>query len=162
MTFLQIYLNPSFDGIGWIRATGRIGGRHLRDLMKKSLKHQPLEMVQGAGGTFVTMADLSRAMASAISNPVGFGQVYNVGSLFLTWEEIGKMILSLTNSNSAIQLIPSDQWRGPSFLNEVWDLSGDKAGHELGYKPRDSAERMRSSFREALRNCVAQVKKEGL
>lgn len=139
-----------------------IGGRHLRDLIKKSLKHQPLEMVQGAGGTFVTMADLARTMASAISNPAASGQVYNVGSLFLTWEEIGKMIVRFTDSTSAIQLILSDQWQGRAFLNEVWDLSWDKAERELGYKPKDSAERMRSSFMEALRNCVAQVKKEGL
>jgi nucleoside-diphosphate-sugar epimerase len=130
--------------------------------MKKSLKNQPLEMVQGAGGTFVTMADLARAMASAISNPAASGQVYNVGSLFLTWEEIGKMIVRLTGSTSGIQLIPPDRWEGPAFLNEVWDLSWDKAERDLGYKPKDSAERMRSSFMEALRNCVAQVKKEGL
>jgi nucleoside-diphosphate-sugar epimerase len=139
-----------------------IGGRHLRDLMKKSLKHQPLEMVQGAGGTFVTMADLSRAMTFATSNPAGSGQVYNVGSLFLTWEEIGKMMVRLTDSSSIIQLIPSDRWQGPAFLNEVWDLSSDKAERELGFKPKDSPERMRSSFMEALRTCVAQVKKEGL
>jgi len=138
-----------------------IGGRHLKDLMKKSLKHQPLEMVQGAGGTFLTMADLCRAMTSAIANPAASGQIYNLGSLFLTWEEIGKMIGRLTGSTSGIQLIPSDWWQGPAFLNEVWDLSWDKAERELGYKPRDSAERMRSSFMEALRNCIAQVKKEG-
>jgi nucleoside-diphosphate-sugar epimerase len=138
-----------------------IGGRHLRDLIKKSLKHQPLEMVQGAGGTFVTMADLSRAMTSAIANPAASGQVYNVGSLFLTWEEIGKMIVRLTDSNSAIQLIPSDRWKGPAFLNEVWDLNWDKAEGELGFKLKDSAERMRSLFMEALQNCVDQVKNEG-
>ena len=139
-----------------------IGGRHLRDLMKKSLKHQPLEMVQGAGRTFVTLADLSRAMASAIANLAASGQVYNLGSLFLTWEEIGEMIVRLTDSTSPTRLIPSDEWQGPAFLNEVWDLSWHKAERELGYKPMDSAERMRSSFMEALRNCVAQVKKEGL
>jgi len=138
-----------------------IGGRHLRDLLKKSLQHQPLEMVQGAGGTFVTMADLSRAMTSAIANPAASGQVYNVGSLFLTWEEIGKMIVRLTDSNSAIQLIPSDRWKGPAFLNEVWDLNWDKAEGELGFKLKDSTERMRSLFMEALQNCVDQVKNEG-
>ncbi len=137
-----------------------IGGRHLRDLIKKSSKHQPLEMVQGAGGTFVTMADLARAMAFATSNPAASGQVYNVGSLFLTWEEIGKMIISLTNSTSPTQLIPSDRWQGPAFLNEVWDLSWDKAERDLGYKPKDSTERMRSSFMKALRDCVSRVKEE--
>jgi len=32
---------------------------------------------------------------------------------------------------------------------------------ELGFKLKNSAERMRSLFMEALQNCVDQVKKEG-
>ena len=146
----------------WWAFGDNIGGRHLRDLIRKSLKNKTLEMVRGAGGSFVTMTDLSRAMIAAITNPAASGQIYNLGSLFLTWEEIGKKILELTESTSVIQLIPSEQWQGPAFLNEVWDLSWDKVAHDLGYKPKDSAEGMRSSFMEALRTCVAQVKKEGL
>lgn len=83
-------------------------------------------MVRGAGGAFVTIADLARVMMSAIANPAASEQVYNMGSLFLTWEEIGAMIVRLTNSTSAIHFIPSDQWRGAAFLNEVWDLAGIK------------------------------------
>ena len=128
----------------WWAFGDNIGGRHLRDLIKKSMKHQPLEMVRGAGGAFVTMADLGIAINSAIAKPAASGQIYNVGSLFLTWEEIGTMIVRLTNSTSATHFIPSDQWQGPAFLNEVWDLSWDKAERELGYKPKDSAERARS------------------
>jgi UDP-glucose 4-epimerase len=145
----------------WWAFGDNMGGRHLRDLIRKSLKHQPLEMVRGAGGAFVTMTDLGIAMISAIGNPSASGQVYNVGSLFLTWEEIGAMIVRLTNSTSAIHFIPSDQWQGPAFLNEVWDLSWDKARDELGYRPKDSAEKARSLFMEALKTCVEQVKKEG-
>jgi UDP-glucose 4-epimerase len=144
----------------WWAFGDNIGGRHLRDLIRKSLKNQPLEMVRGAGGSFITMTDLSRAMISAITNPAASGQIYNLGSLFLTWEEIGKKIVELTDSTSAIQLIPSAKWQGPAFLNEVWDLSWDKAKRELSYEPRDSPERMISFFMEALKNCVAQAKKE--
>lgn len=118
-------------------------------------------MVHGAGGAFVPIADLGVVINSAIANPAASGQVYNVGSLFLTWEEIGAMIVRLTKSTSAIHFIPSDQWLGPAFLNEVWDLSWDKAERELGYRPKDSAERARLLFVEALRACVGQVKKEG-
>jgi len=145
----------------WWAFGENIGGRHLRDLIRKSLNHQPLEMVRGAGGAFVTMADLGRAVASAIAAPTASGQVYNVGSLFLTWEEIGTMIMNLTRSDSAIQLVPPDQWKGPAFLNEVWDLSTDKAKHDLGYEPKDSAEEIRSLFVEALRTCIDQVLSEG-
>ncbi len=45
----------------WWAFGDTIGGRHLRDLIRKSLKHEPLEMVGGAGGAFVTMADLGTA-----------------------------------------------------------------------------------------------------
>ena len=137
-----------------------IGGRHLRDLIKKSLKHQPLEMVRGAGGAFLTMGDLGRVVLSAIGKSASSGQVYNVGSLFLTWEEIGRMMVNLTHSISTLQFIPSDQWQGPAFLNEIWDLSWDKAKRELEYKPKDSAEQMRSLFSQALQDCIAQVEKE--
>jgi nucleoside-diphosphate-sugar epimerase len=145
----------------WWAFGDSIGGRHLRDLIKKALNHQSIEMVRGAGGTFVTMADLGRAINSAIANLAASGQVYNVGSLFLMWEEIGAMIVRLTKSTSAIHFIPSDQWQGPAFLNEVWDLNWDKAERELGYRPKVSAERARSIFMEALTACVEQVKKEG-
>jgi nucleoside-diphosphate-sugar epimerase len=74
----------------------------LRDLIRKSLNHQPLEMVRGAGGAFLTMADLGGAMRSAVQKSASSGQVYNLGSIFLTWEEIGRMMV-----NSRIQLPPS-------------------------------------------------------
>jgi len=145
----------------WWAFGENIGGRHLRDLIRKSLNRQPLEMVRGAGGTFVTMTDLGRAITSAIARSTASGQIYNLGSLFLTWEEIGSMIVDLTHSNSIIRLIPSDQWKGPAFLNEVWDLSWDKAKHELAYEPQYSTEKIRSLFVEALRNCITQVLREG-
>ena len=142
----------------WWAFGDNIGGRHLRELIRKSMKRQPLEMVRGAGGAFVTMADLGMAINSAVANPAASGQVYNAGSLFLTWEEIAAMIVRLTKSTSAIHFIPSDRWQGPAFLNEAWDLSWDKARDELGYRPRDSAERARSLFLEALKTCLEQVK----
>jgi nucleoside-diphosphate-sugar epimerase len=145
----------------WWAFGDSIGGRHLRELVKKSLKDEPLKMVQGAGGTFVTMADLGNIIIRAMEKTATPGQIYNVGSLFLKWEEIGEMIVQLTQSNSAIQLIPSEEWKGPAFLNEVWDLSWDKAKRELDYEPEASAEKMRSLFSDALQNCIAQVVKEG-
>ena len=144
----------------WWAFGEKIGGRHLRDLIKKAMNHQTIEMVQGAGGTFLTMSDLGRAIGCAIGNPAASGQVYNVGSLFLTWEEIGARIIDLTRSTSSIHLIHSDQWKGPAFLNEVWDLSWEKAKREIGFDPLESPEQMQLLFSQALRDCIAQVKKE--
>jgi hypothetical protein len=71
------------------------------------------------------------------------------------------MIVNLTDSKSSVQLVPSDQWKGPGFLNEVWDLSWDKAKQDLGFEPQHPTENIRSLFVEALRSCIAQVSKEG-
>ena len=142
----------------WWAFGDTIGGRHLRDLVKKALNHRPLEMVRGAGGAFLTMADLAEAMVLAMGKPAAPGQTYNLGSLFMTWQEIGEMILRLTQSKSTLQFIPTDQWKGPAFLNEVWDLSWEKAERELGYKTTESPEGMRSQFIKALEGCVNQVK----
>ncbi|MCG0277703.1 MAG: NAD(P)-dependent oxidoreductase [Thermanaeromonas sp.] len=144
----------------WWAFGEQIGGRHLRNLIKRALENQPLEMVSGAGGTFVTMADLAEAMRLAMGNPRAAGQIYNVGSLFLTWEEIGAMIIDLTGSRSSVKLIPSDQWEGPAFLNEVWDLSWDKAARELGYRPQRTAAETRAMFIQALKNTIERVKQE--
>ena len=119
-------------------------------------------MVHGAGGAFVTMSDLGSAIISAITKPAPSGKVYNVGSLFLTWQEIGEMIIHLTQSTSTLQLVPSNQWKGPAFLNEVWDLSWEKAKEDLGYDPGHSREANRSHFTNALQKCIDEVKEEQL
>ncbi len=137
-----------------------IGGRHLRDLIKKALANQPLEMVQGAGGAFLTMSDLGSAVLQTLADLSGAGKIYNLGSLFLTWPEIGETILQFTRSTSTINFIPSEKWQGPAFLNEIWDLSWEKAEREIGFRPRSSADRMRSQFSAALKNCIDQVRNQ--
>ncbi len=146
----------------WWAFGDSIGGSHLRDLIRKAINNQPLELVRGAGGAFITMADLESAITLAASRPVASGQIYNLGSFFLTWEEIVKIIVHLTNSNSPVQFIPSEQWRGPTFLSEVWDLDWSKATTELGFRPTASAEMMLSLFTEAMKNCIANVQKDAI
>ncbi len=144
----------------WWAFGATIGGSNLRDLIRKAANNQPLEMVQGAGGAFLTMADLGRAILLAASKPAAAGRIYNVGSLFLSWKEIGDIIIGLTGSSSVIKPISSEQWRGAAFLNEVWDLDWSKAREELGYEPAESVETMKASFIEALKSCVVQVRSE--
>jgi len=144
----------------WWAYGATIGGSNLRDLVRKAIRNQPLEMVPDAGGAFLTMADLARAVELAMSSPAAAGRIYNVGSLFMTWKEIGEIIVSLTGSKSEVRRIPSGDWRGPAFLNEVWDLDWSLASRELGYEPAEPAEAMKAAFRAALAGCVAQVRGE--
>jgi len=144
----------------WWAFGATIGGSNLRDLIRKAVHNQPLEMVPGAGGAFLTMADLDRAILLSMSNPAAAGQAYHLGSLFLSWKEIADIIIGLTGSTSVIKPVSSEQWRGAAFLNEVWDLDWGKAKQELGYEPADSTQTMKDSFIEALKSCVAQVRRE--
>ena len=142
----------------WWAFGDTIGGSHLRDLIGKALKGEPLEMVRGAGGAFLTMADLASALLPAISTPAAEGRVYNLGSIFLPWDAIGEMIIRLTGSNSPVSFIPTGEWKGPAFLNEVWDLDWSKAARELGFKPLVSPENLVGQFSAALETCIAGVK----
>jgi nucleoside-diphosphate-sugar epimerase len=137
-----------------------IGGRHLRELIGRILRHQPVELVRGAGGAFLSMGDLGKAVKMAMANPVASGQIYNLGSFFLTWQEIAARVIALAGSKSNLQFIPSEQWEGPAFLNEVWDLSWEKAEKNLQYEPTDPTTAIESQFVNALRDCLDRVKKE--
>jgi UDP-glucose 4-epimerase len=130
----------------------------LRDLIGKILKHQPVQLVQRAGGAFLSMGDLGQAVRKALAKPAASGQTYNLGSFFLKWEEIANRLIGLAGSNSSLQFIPSEQWRGPAFLNEVWDLSWKKAEEDLKYKPLDSSAGLESQFHRALRNCLEGIR----
>lgn len=135
-----------------------IGGRHLRELIGRVWKHQPVELVRDAGGAFLSMADLGRAVKLAMDNPAASGQTYNLGSFFLKWEEIASRVVALAESRSSIQFVPSEHWRGPAFLNEVWDLSWEKAEDELKYEPGNALGAVESKFLNALQNCLTMVK----
>ena len=117
------------------------------------------EAIRGGEQDF-TEGNLGRAILLAVSKPAAAGRIYNVGSLFLSWKEIGDIIIGLTGSTSVIKPISSEQWRGAAFLNEVWDLDWSKARQEIGYEPAGSVEAMKASFMEALKRCVAQVRSE--
>ncbi len=142
----------------WWAFGDSIGGRHLRELIGRILKNQPVDLVRGAGGAFLSMGDLGKAIKMAMANPIASGQIYNLGSFFLTWEEIVARVIALAGSKSNLQFIPSEQWRGPAFLNEVWDLSWKKVEKELQYEPTKVSTALESQFMNALRDCLNLVK----
>lgn len=141
----------------WWAFGDSIGGRHLRDLIKLAAAGQPIRMAAGAGGAFVSMNDLGHAIELAAANRQATGQVYNIGSLFLTWQEIGQLIIELTGSDSLLQLVDTREWDGPAFLKETWKLSWAKATREIGYSPLLDVGKTRGAFRQALANCISSV-----
>ncbi|APC08794.1 NAD-dependent epimerase/dehydratase family protein [Neomoorella thermoacetica] len=144
----------------WWAFGDEIGGRHLRNLIRVALNGEVLRVPVAAGGTFVSMADLAAACRLVLAGEGACGQVYNLGSLYLTWEEIASKIIELTGSAGKLQLVPQDEWTGPAFLNEVWDLSWEKAARELGYRPTLTVDECRSALTRALLRCVDKVRAE--
>ncbi|WP_371369764.1 NAD-dependent epimerase/dehydratase family protein [Sporomusa rhizae] len=144
----------------WWAFGNTIGGKHLRELIKLAITGQALQMVKGAGGAFVNMNDLGRAIELAATRQEAAGNIYNIASLFLSWEEIGQTIIKLANSTSSLQLLDTKDWNGPAFLNEIWDLSCDKAAKDLGYNSLLGAADNRVAFSNALANCITTVIKE--
>ena len=142
----------------WWAFGDTIGGSHLRDLVTKALRGEPLEMVRGAGGAFLTMPDLESGVMLSVSNPAASGKIYNLGSIFLPWEAIGEI------DCGPHQVDLSDQFhvirgmdRARVLVNEVWDLDWSKATAELGFKPLVSAEALVALFSAALKTCIARV-----
>lgn len=154
LTLGQQYNMPVTVFRFWWAFGNSIGGKHLRELIRLALNGQTLKMVKGAGGTFVNMNDLGKAAKLAAIHPISGGNIYNIGSLFLTWEEIGQTIIELTNSTSRLQLVDASDWDGPAFLNETWHLSWNKATEDIGYKPLLDATASRAVFRNALASCI--------
>ena len=111
----------------WWSYGQEIGGRHLRDLIKLAQAGQPLMVPEGAGGSFLHLDDLTNAILLAIQKQKTFGEIFNLSTLFLSWEEVARIIIEVTDSSSPLEVIPSKEWKGPPFLADIWELSTDKA-----------------------------------
>jgi UDP-glucose 4-epimerase len=143
----------------WWAFGDSIGGKHLRQLVRKAMQGEPLRVAAGAGGTFLSMADLAAAIELAIVNPKAIGATYNLGSLFLTWQEIGASIIECAKSRSPLTVETAKPWDGPAFLGETWDISWEKAAQEIGYNPLLEPDGARAAFNQALARCVEGVRK---
>lgn len=127
-----------------------IGGKHLRSMVRDALQGRTLEVPSASGGTFVTMADLAKAVDLALTSDKASGKVYNVGSFYITWDEIAQMIIDVTGSKGGFSSIPLDKWSGPQFLSDDWRMSWDRAEQELGYRPTASRAENLMSLKKAI------------
>jgi UDP-glucose 4-epimerase len=141
----------------WWAFGGTVGGRHLREMMAAAVNNEPLKVVAGAGGTFVTMNDLAAFVDAVAGLPASAGGVYNIGSLFLTWAEIATMIIETVGSRSCLLESSGQGWNGPAFLKERWRLSWERAAAEVGFRPAEGEASLRQAFRQALAECASRA-----
>lgn len=130
-----------------------IGGRHLRDMLRTAASGKPLVVPADCGGSFLSMEDFIQAVELLLLSPRSFGQVFNLASLYVTWEEIARMVAEATGSSAKVEVVPVAEWKGAAFLADRWELDDRKIRGGLGFKPaRDPA-----GVRAALRRAIAQT-----
>jgi UDP-glucose 4-epimerase len=143
----------------WWSYGQEIGGRHLRDLIKLAQAGQPLMVPEGAGGSFLHLDDLTNAILLAIQKPMTFGEIFNLSTLFLSWEEVARIIIEVTDSSSPLEVIPSKEWKGPPFLADIWKLSTDKAERLFTYRSVLSYLMAKQKLKEAIAQCYREINK---
>jgi UDP-glucose 4-epimerase len=142
----------------WWSYGEEIGGRHLRDLIKLAQAGEPLMVPEGAGGSFLQLDDLANALWLALQKPKTFGEIFNLSTLFLSWEEVARMIIEVTDSSSLLEVIPANEWKGAPFLADAWELSTGKAERVFGYRPTLSPLTARQKLKEAIARCYHLMK----
>jgi UDP-glucose 4-epimerase len=142
----------------WWSYGEEIGGRHLRDLIKLAQAGELLTVPKEAGGSFLHLDDLTNALLMALQKQNTFGEIFNLSTLFLSWEEVARIIIEVTNSSSPLEVIPAGEWKGPTFLADIWELSTDKAERLFTYRPTLPHLTARQRLKEAIVKCYKDIK----
>jgi UDP-glucose 4-epimerase len=142
----------------WWSYGEEIGGRHLRDLIKLAQAGDPLMVPEGAGGSFLHLNDLVNGLLLALQKPKTFGEIFNLSTLFLSWEEVARIIIEVTDSSSSLQVIPAKEWKGAPFLADAWKLSTEKAERVFAYRSTQSPSEARQRLKEAIARCYHHIK----
>jgi nucleoside-diphosphate-sugar epimerase len=137
----------------WWAFGATISGRHLREMLRTAAAGEPVRVPAGCGGSFLSMEDLNVAMELILLNPGSFGQVLNLASAYVMWEEVAQMVVEVTASSTRVEVVPVEEWNGAAFLADRWELDDRKIRKKLGYKPtRDPV-----GVRQALRRAIART-----
>jgi UDP-glucose 4-epimerase len=72
----------------WWAYGEEIGGKHLREMLKKAATGAPLEVPADSGGSFLNMGDLTQGMERCLLNPKAYGQTFNFSTVYVTWEVV--------------------------------------------------------------------------
>jgi UDP-glucose 4-epimerase len=142
----------------WWSYGEEIGGRHLRDLIKLAQAGEPLMVPKDAGGSFLHLDDLTNAILLALQKSKTFGEIFNLSTLFLSWEEVARIIIEVTDSSSPLEVISTKEWKGTPFLADIWELSAEKAERLFTYRSTTSPLIARQRLKEAIDRSYQHIK----
>ncbi len=145
----------------WWAYGEEIGGKHLRDMIRTALAGEVVAVPRGAGGSFLDLDDLGAAVELAMARAAPGCRVYNLGSIFVTWEEVARVVLGFTGNRAPLQVVEQGAWDGPAFLTDTWQLGTRKAENELGLAVREREARAKARLEQAIERCVIQVQSVG-
>lgn len=135
----------------WWAFGEEIGGRHLREMLLAAATGDPLRVPEDCGGSFLSMEDFVHAITLTMLNPESFGQVFNVGSAYVSWEEVAHIVNEVTGSSAHVEVVPISEWAGAAFLASPWYLGDERIRERLGFAPRRDAELVRALLKRAIR-----------
>ena len=141
----------------WWAYGNAIGGKHIRSMVKDVLQKGELQVPKDCGGSFLQLDDFVTALEEIIAKkPIG--ETFNLGTVYLTWEELAEIIIARANPEARVISVPKEEWKGSSFLTDDWKFSTAKAEKELGYHSRFSKAEAVEHLGKALEACIAEVK----
>jgi len=141
----------------WWSYGEKIGGRHLRDMIKLAQAGQPLMVPAGAGGSFLDHDDLAHALLLATQRQESIGQIFNLATVYIEWRDIARMIIEAADSSSSLEVLPAREWKGAQFLADSWELSTTKAERLFGYRSMFSPSMARQRLGKALALCREEI-----
>ncbi|MBS1170649.1 MAG: galE 1 [Burkholderiaceae bacterium] len=141
----------------WYAYGDVIGGRNLRNMAKDAIEKGSIEVPAGCGGSFLQLDDFVSGVL-AIFNAKPKGEMFNLATFYLTWEELAKMIAAHANPEAKVVAIPKEQWTGSVFLVDDWHFSTEKAERMVGYRTGLNREQALANLSNALAVTVAGVK----
>ncbi len=100
------------------------------------------------------MDDFNVAMDSILLNPGSFGEVFNLASAYVTWEEVAQMVVEVTGASARVEVVSPADWTGAAFLADRWELDDHRIRQQLGFKPTRDPAGIREILGKAIGNTL--------
>jgi UDP-glucose 4-epimerase len=144
----------------WWAFAEDIGGRHIRDMIRSALKGEALQVPSGSGGTLLHLADFAAA-CDAVLQKRPAGASFNLGTVYLTWEEIARLIARQANPAAPVRVVDRAEWQGAEFLADDWRFSLDRIERELGFRSAFPAGQAKEALGQAIGRRTARIRAAG-
>lgn len=107
--------NPCFKG-----ATSQPDSR-FRDIVRKALRHESIELIQHDGTQFISADDLAKVYLAILQSNADRKTYLGLAPKWFSWLEIAQLAIEMSNSQSSVNLIDQG-WGAEPILFDVSSL----------------------------------------